>query len=85
MSHKKFVIIPQNEITDEMREASIIEPVPSNSNTVVMNYRGSQPDCFNEYTELSHREWYDIYYGTDKANWGNDMPDAIKELIENNG
>jgi hypothetical protein len=61
MSRLKYVIIPSNEVTDEMRNASNIEFFSVDNSKTVFDYIGAKPSCYNSYDELSKLEWNKIY------------------------
>ena len=60
----RYVIIPSNEVTDEMKAASeiyVVSPDEGKTKTVFDFKKGKKPECYNGYTEYSKKEWYDIY------------------------
>jgi hypothetical protein len=75
MHDTRYVIIPTNEITDEMRNSSDIE-VPNTDRTgAIFEFRScNKPSCFDEYTNYSPRELKVICQIDEPDNWGYSNP-----------
>ena len=79
MHDTRYVIIPTNEITDEMRNSSDIE-VPNTDRTgTIFEFRScNKPSCFDSYDELSLLEWMDIYDDSNEDGFWNPKPDGLE-------
>lgn len=77
MSRLKYVIIPSNEVTDEMRNASNIEFFSVDNSKTVFDYIGAKPSCYNSYDELSKLEWNKIYNDNVDNAW-NTVPEWLE-------
>ena len=77
MSRLKYVIIPSNEVTDEMRNASNIEFFSVDNSKTVFDYIAAKPSCYNSYDELSKLEWNKIYNDNVDNAW-NTVPEWLE-------
>ena len=77
MHDTRYVIIPTNEITDEMRNSSDIE-VPNTDRTgTIFEFRScNKPSCFDGYTNYSPRELKVICQIDEPDNWGYPNPNV---------
>ena len=78
MSRLKYVIIPTNEVTNEMRNSSDIELLSPDKSKTVFDYIGNKPSVFNSYDELSLLEWQNIYNDSDGVSFWNPYPDGFE-------
>ena len=69
MHNTRYIIVPTNEVIDDMRNASSIE-VNSSHGKTVFSYRINKPSCFSSYDDYSMEEWYDICQNKEKNYWG---------------
>ena len=74
----KFVIIPTNEVTDEMRAASPIEHLSPDGSKTVFDYNGSKPSVYADYDELSSKEWYELWNDSEGIEFWSPIPDELK-------
>ena len=78
MSRLKYVIIPTNQVTDEMRNSSDIEFLSPDNSKTVFDYLENKPSCFDSYDELSLLEWMDIYDDSNEDGFWNPKPDGLE-------
>jgi len=69
-----YVIIPANEITEEMIESAIQTSVATlrkslDETLAILKYNGSEPACFNNYTKYNHEEILEILSTSDWTDW----------------
>tara|TARA_R110002074_G_scaffold6857_3_gene30464 strand:+ start:754 stop:993 length:240 start_codon:yes stop_codon:yes gene_type:complete len=76
----KFVIIPTNEVTDEMRAASPIEHLSPDGSKTVFDYSAEkpQPSCYADYDELSSEEWYKLWDDSEGIEFWSPVPEELK-------
>ena len=72
---KMYVIIPIDDITDEMSYDSKHDLISQDGSKVVFRFdSNNEPSYFNSFTKLTRQEWYNKYYNTESVFWNGESP-----------
>jgi hypothetical protein len=65
-----YIIVPTNEVNEEMVETSPIKVLSHDKSLTVLSYRSEdKPSCFNAYDSLDKETWYNKYYNEEEEFW----------------
>jgi hypothetical protein len=71
MHDKRYVVVPKNEVIDEMRNSSPIAVESIDGEEIVFSFRGcNEPSCFEQYVSYNMDEWREKCEIKEKDNWG---------------